>query len=218
MTTDLKPCPFCGSATTLDDERLLWVASCTGCGACVLGDRAPEPEQEMPAAYWEPFRQSAVDRWNRRAALAQPEPVVLTRPDCFNFAMDFLGGTEESEVRNYIERLESAASVAQPEPVAEGVSYRQLLAALESLIHKFDVEDCTTICELEPWKDLVSAAKDAQPEPVAPTDEEILASVRHFYGDQTAADMGAEDDLRTARAVLARWGTPANVLPTPEAP
>ena len=56
---------------------------------------------------------------------------------------------------------------------------------------------------------------DAQPEPVAPTDEEILASVRHFYGDQTAADMGAEDDLRTARAVFARWGTPANVLPTP---
>jgi hypothetical protein len=47
-------------------------------------------------------------------------------------------------------------------------------------------------------------------QPVAPTDEEILASVRHFYGDQTAADMGAEDDLRTARAVLARWGTPAN--------
>jgi hypothetical protein len=49
----------------------------------------------------------------------------------------------------------------------------------------------------------------AQPEPVAPTDEELLASVRHFYGDQTAADMGAEDDLRTARAVPARWGTPA---------
>ena len=47
-----------------------------------------------------------------------------------------------------------------------------------------------------------------QPEPVAPTDEELLASVRHFYGDQTAADMGAEDDLRTARAVLARYSRP----------
>jgi hypothetical protein len=50
-------------------------------------------------------------------------------------------------------------------------------------------------------------AELAQPKPVTPTDEEILASVRHFYGDQTAADMGAEDDLRTAHAVLARWGT-----------
>jgi hypothetical protein len=93
---------------------------------------------------------------------AQPEPVVLTRPDCFNFAMDFLGGTEEVEVRNYIERLESAA--------------RAVLA---------------------------------QPEPQGPTNEELLASVRHFYGDQAAADMGAEDDLRTARAVFARWGRPA---------
>jgi hypothetical protein len=61
-------------------------------------------------------------------------------------------------------------------------------------------------------EDLTNRARAAlaQPEPVAPTDKELLASVRHFYGDQTAADMGAEDDLRTARAVLARWGTPAN--------
>jgi hypothetical protein len=60
---------------------------------------------------------------------------------------------------------------------------------------------------LNTWRDHSALA---QPEPVAPTDEELLASVRHFYGDQAAADMGAEDDLRTARAVLARWGTPAN--------
>lgn len=39
---------------------------------CGLGDRAPEPEEELPESYWEPFRQSAVDTWNRRAALAEP--------------------------------------------------------------------------------------------------------------------------------------------------
>jgi hypothetical protein len=55
-----------------------------------------------------------------------------------------------------------------------------------------------------------------QPEPVAPTDEELLASVRHLYGDQTAADMGAEDDLRTARAVLARYSRPTIQPVAPE--
>jgi hypothetical protein len=41
-----------------------------------------------------------------------------------------------------------------------------------------------------------------------PSDEELLAGLRHLYANQTAADMGAKDDLRTARAVLARWGNP----------
>ena len=48
----------------------------------------------------------------------------------------------------------------------------------------------------------------AQPVVEGPTDEELLASVRHLYGNQTAADIGAEDDLRTARAVLDKWGRP----------
>jgi hypothetical protein len=41
---------------------------------------------------------------------------AIARPDCFEFAMDFLGGTEEAEVRSYVEKLESIA-LAQPEPV-----------------------------------------------------------------------------------------------------
>jgi hypothetical protein len=40
---------------------------------------------------------------------------AIARPDCFEFAMDFLGGTEEAEVRSYVGKLESIA-LAQPKP------------------------------------------------------------------------------------------------------
>ncbi len=73
MTEHLKPCPFCGSAAVLEDNRLSWTARCPTCGARVMGERAPEPEEELPDSYWQPFRQSAIDRWNRRTALVQPE-------------------------------------------------------------------------------------------------------------------------------------------------
>ena len=33
-----------------------------------------------------------------RAELDKPEPVAPTRPDCFDFAMDFVGDPEETEV------------------------------------------------------------------------------------------------------------------------
>ena len=46
----------------------------------------------------------------------------------------------------------------------------------------------------------------ATPPPEPPTDEELLKAVRHLYGDQISADMGADDDLLTARAVLDRLG------------
>lgn len=45
--------------------------------------------------------------------------------------------------------------------------------------------------------------------PLAPTDAEIIALLRPLYASDEAASMGAADDLRTARAVLAKWGTPA---------
>jgi hypothetical protein len=53
-----------------------------------------------------------------RAALAQPEQVALTRPDCFDFAMDFVGDPEETEVRRYVEALEARPTI-QPVPVSE---------------------------------------------------------------------------------------------------
>jgi hypothetical protein len=115
--------------------------------------------------------------------------------------------------------LRARAELAKPEP--QGVSYRQLLAALESLIHKFDTEDCTTICELEPWKDLVSAAKDAQPEPEPPTDGELLEAFDGEFAEFFDSSDGfgttaipRSEWTKVARAVLARWSTPA-IQPVP---
>lgn len=62
----LKSCPFCGGNPELEDCRTIWVVSCN-CGATVLGDRAPEPEDEMPDEYWLKFEKSAIDKWNSRA-------------------------------------------------------------------------------------------------------------------------------------------------------
>lgn len=76
MSADLKECPHCGSQAQLDDCRTIWRVICTSatCGALVLGDRAPEPEDgdEYPAGYWEAFEKSAIDRWNARPAIAPP--------------------------------------------------------------------------------------------------------------------------------------------------
>jgi hypothetical protein len=52
------------------------------------------------------------------AALAQPEQVALTRPDCFDFAMDFVGDPEEADVRRYVEALEARPTI-QPVSVSE---------------------------------------------------------------------------------------------------
>jgi hypothetical protein len=75
-----------------------------------------KPEWHAPKV----FRAAAyaIARWGTLAN--QPEPVAPTRPDCFNFAMDFLGGKEEVQVRNYIERLESATRAAQAQPEPQG--------------------------------------------------------------------------------------------------
>ena len=44
-----------------------------------------------------------------------------------------------------------------------------------------------------------------------PTDAEIDALLRPFYESDVAAELAKYDDRLTARAVLAKWGTPAFV-------
>lgn len=81
----------------------------------------------------------------------------LSRPQCFEFAMDFLGEPETSAVRQYVEALEAATAASQPiqpadtsaEAVAqkpwyrEGVTLtaRQLRNALDFVAPDFDTDE-----------------------------------------------------------------------------
>lgn len=64
---ELKPCPFCGGRAILEDARTIWAVSCEDCDATVVGDRASEPDGTETEAFWDEIKQTAIDRWNRRA-------------------------------------------------------------------------------------------------------------------------------------------------------
>lgn len=74
MTT-LQPCPFCGAAPVLEDCRTIWAVRCK-CGACVLGERSHEPDGSEPQEHWQRIEQTAIDAWNKRAALSAPQPTA----------------------------------------------------------------------------------------------------------------------------------------------
>jgi hypothetical protein len=90
-------------------------------GALIARARAAlaKPEPAPPGELYFDIEAGHVAAWrnNARAALAQFES-VLTRPECFGFAMSFLGDPEEAEVRRYVEALE-ARSTINPVPVSE---------------------------------------------------------------------------------------------------
>jgi hypothetical protein len=173
-----------------------------------------------------------------RAALAQPEPELLTdeapekdAPVWYN--SDMASSWEAGRRDGWSDAIASYGTLAielAPENVDELVSENlpDLRQNLETVIRCSRAYDgYSTMTPIELADRIIDAVVSwhpstlphqrvalAQPEPVAPTDEALLASVRHLYGDQAAADMGAEDDLRTARAVLARWCRPA-IQPVP---
>jgi hypothetical protein len=70
----LKPCPFCRGVAKLEDHRLLWAVRCESCTACVLGERAPEPQTaaEAEATDWTRYKQTAIDAWNNRVDTSIP--------------------------------------------------------------------------------------------------------------------------------------------------
>jgi hypothetical protein len=54
--------------------------------------------------------------WFKQLNLVVEETATMTdnkqRPDCFDFAMDFLGDPEASEILAYVEELEARAALA----------------------------------------------------------------------------------------------------------
>jgi hypothetical protein len=70
--TDLLPCPFCGSSTLryefCGSQGYIECNECGTQGPC--DERAADPICDLDAA---------CDAWNRRTALAEPEPLSLKR-------------------------------------------------------------------------------------------------------------------------------------------
>ena len=62
-----------------------------------------------------------------------PATPELKRPECFSFALDFLGDPEAPQLLRYIEALESRAALGQPR--------RQQLFALAAQLHELTTEE-----------------------------------------------------------------------------
>ena len=80
-------------------------------------------------------------------------------------------------------------------------------ALCEELVYLNDVEVDGWVLK---WADVIRRTKAAlaQPEPVAPTDDELWS----VGNDDFRANCYPTDAIYYARAVLARWGTPANTI------
>ena len=84
-SADLLPCPFCGSAPELVDDRTEWFVRCKGCGpiATVIYGRSVRnldhsgAQSDWDAVDWQGLKQSAIDAWNRRYAIAASRPSAV---------------------------------------------------------------------------------------------------------------------------------------------
>jgi hypothetical protein len=103
-------------------------------------------------------------------------------------------------------------------------TYRALCAELLDELQALRLAVAYEVGCPSPEPPVVLRARTAlnQPEPVAPTDEKLLTALkaaivafppRHPEAKPLSADeYEVELEIRKARAVLARWGTPANTI------
>lgn len=72
----------CGGKPELQDHRLSWSVNCPNCGACVIGDTAPEPDGQMSSEYWQRYKQTAIDKWNARTPIVLESEKSRTNGNC----------------------------------------------------------------------------------------------------------------------------------------
>lgn len=96
MNDKLKPCPFCGSAPELVDDRTSWFVRCNHCkpfATVIYGETVSHLDHADDAGAfldvdWMGLRQTAIAAWNTRAADAlEPsgdavERVKAASPPC----------------------------------------------------------------------------------------------------------------------------------------
>jgi hypothetical protein len=140
------------------------------------------------------------EHWAARCLQAQPEPEsLLARIDTLLDGIDrdechpdggwwqTSDGSKFGRIKlRELKELVSAAHLAQPQPVAPPMP---VPGDAEGLAEVF-------------W------GRYDQPEPVAPTDEDLMDMAEFYIEDNDL--LGLHNAGEFARAVLARWSTPAN--------
>lgn len=81
---ELKPCPFCGGAPQLVDNRMGWFVRCDHCRpfkTVIYGNNVRhldhEEDADLGAVDWDALKQSAIDAWNRRAPASSEQQAAL---------------------------------------------------------------------------------------------------------------------------------------------
>jgi len=123
-TTTHKP------MTATPDERLASTSTSTGCGLrylAVAGGSILFTADEL-----RPVLEQAYDP-SIPPAMTTDCRTELKRPECFNFALDFLGDPEAPQLLRYIEALEARVALGQPR--------RLQLFALAAQLHELTTEE-----------------------------------------------------------------------------